>query len=381
LLQREIGDVTWYALSLDPELSEAVHTVTGARVRFVRSSAAHRALWRAFYLSERSWRWQGAYPAFEFAASYLAPASLDLLRAMRRERPDLIFSQDYASGRFDVLLAVARALGIPLVAYHSGSVPDHYVGRLAKQITIRSADRLLVSSEVERRMLMQRFSVPAERVAVLFTPIDVEEFRPHDRDASARRLGLDPRKPRLLFLGRLDDDVKRVSLLIGSFAAIVAEHPEAELLIAGSGSDEEELRNLAQSLAPGHVRFLGWISGSRERAELLSASDCLVLPSLSEGFPTVVGEALACGTPVVASAVGGIPELVTPGLNGWLVPPDDRRALERALGEVLAESGDLSSMREAARRVAEERLAPKVVAARLRELVPLPRGSGPLRDE
>jgi glycosyltransferase involved in cell wall biosynthesis len=353
LIQRELADVTWFELSLAPTVGADVHHVTGARVVFVRSSAAHRLLWRAFYLAPGAWRWQQrAFPAFELAASYLAPLSRGLLRALRADPPDLIFGQDYASGRFDVLLALGRALGVPVVAYHSGSAPERYVGRLAKRITVRRADRLLVTSEAERRMLVEGFGASPERVAVMLTPIDTERFRP----SAARRR-------EVLYLGRLDDRVKRVSRLIRAFAEVASD---AELVIAGTGRDEQRLRRLASGLAPERVRFLGWVS---ETSALLASAHCLVLPSIMEGFPTVVGEALASGTPVIGTAVGAIPELVVPGRTGWLVPPEDHRALVDALGEAL--SSDLEPMRAEARRVAEARLAPAAVAAELRRLLPL----------
>ena len=229
LLQQETADVTWYTLSLDPELAEARHEATGARVRVLRSSAAHRALWRAFYLSENSWRWERAYPAFAVLASYLAPLSRELIAALRRDRPDLIFSQDYGSGRFDVLLALARMLRVPLVAYHTGSVAERYVGRAAKRMTIRAADLLLASSEAEQQMLIRRFGVSPDRVRVVLTPIDLGIFRPGDRRSGRRTV---------LFVGRLEDPVKRVSVLIRSFAEIASAHPDADLVIAGSGPDE-----------------------------------------------------------------------------------------------------------------------------------------------
>jgi len=86
-LQDEVGDVVWYGMSLAPKLREARHEVTGCRVRMVRSSAAHRALWRSFYLSKAAWRLRPAYPAYAVAASYLAPLSRELARALRRDRP------------------------------------------------------------------------------------------------------------------------------------------------------------------------------------------------------------------------------------------------------------------------------------------------------
>ena len=101
----------------------------------------------------------------------------------------------------------------------------------------------------------------------------------------------------------------------------------------------------------------------------MCASDCLVLASWREGFPTVVGQALACGTPVVATRVGGVPELVKDGRTGWLVAPGDDAALARAVGEALAGAG--RALRPAARAAAEERLAPAAVATQLRRALPI----------
>jgi glycosyltransferase involved in cell wall biosynthesis len=114
------------------------------------------------------------------------------------------------------------------------------------------------------------------------------------------------------------------------------------------------------------VRFTGWIGDAQTRARLYNAADCLVLPSRSEGFPAVVGEAAACGTPALASRVGGVAEVVEEGVTGWLVEPGDDRALRERLERALAHPGELEAMRPAARRRAEERLAPGVAAGILR---------------
>jgi len=370
-LQDEVGDVVWYGMSLAPELREARHEVTGCRVRMVRSSAAHRALWRSFYLSKAAWRLRPAYPAYAVAASYLAPLSRELARALRRDRPDVIFSQDYASGRYDVLVALGRALGTPVVAYHSGSFPDGYVGRAAKRWTLRAADRLLASSPAERDMLVDRFGVDRARVSVVLTPIDTQTYRPRDRAACARAHGLDPARRAVVFAGRLDDPVKRVSAIVRAFAEIAARHPDVDLVLAGSGPDGEAIAALADELAPGRVRRLGWVEGGEPLADLLGAAECVVLASRSEGFPTVVGEALACGTPVVATRVGAVPELVVDGVTGRLVEPGDDRALAEALDAVLRDPGGVDAMRPQARRLAEERVAHAAVGRRLRELVPV----------
>ena len=146
-----------------------------------------------------------------------------------------------------------------------------------------------------------------------------------------------------------------------------SEPDVADLLIAGEGPDGYRLRALAAEVATGRVRFLGWVSGTEKKAQLYSLAECLLLPSRSEGFPTVVGEALCCGTPVLASRVGGVSELVTDGETGWCFPPDDVDAFRAHLAHVLNHRTTVAAMRPQARSAAERRLAPIVVAEALRE--------------
>jgi glycosyltransferase involved in cell wall biosynthesis len=388
LLQREVGDVVWYAFSVAPQLDEARHEVIGCQIRILPSSWLHRRLWRAFYLPRLAWCWRAAYPAYAVVASYVALASAPFVRMLWRDRPDILFVQDYATGRYDVLVAIARALGIPVIAYHAGSRPERYVGRLAKRWSIPAADRLIVSSHAEREMLARRYQVATDRLALILTPIDTDTFRPIDRATACRAAQLDATRRHLLFVGRLDDHVKRVSALIESFAAVAGAAPDADLLIVGAGRERPDLERLAGHKAPGRVRFIGWVSEPDRLAAFYNAAECLVLPSRSEGFPTVVGEAMACGTPVAGSRVGGVGELVVEGETGWLLPSGDDEALTSALAAILTDREAVAAMRPRARRMAEARVAPSVVAAELRRCFrvdngraePLPDDTGPTMD-
>ncbi len=367
ILQREVGDVSWYAFSEAPQLSEAQHEVIGCRVKIFPSSWLHRFLWRAFYLPRPAWRWRRAYPAYAVVASYVALLSLPFIQTLRRDRPDFFFVQDYATGRFDLLLLIARFLGIPLIAFHSGSRPERYVGRFAKRWTIPRADRLIVSSHNELDMLASRYRVPRERMTVILTPIDTNAYRPMDRNAACHAAGLDAARRYLLFVGRLEDKVKRVSALVRAYAPIAVEHPDVDLVIVGDGPDGKKLRKLAAEPGACRIHFLGWQSGAEALAPLYNAAESLVLPSWHEGFPTVVGEAMACGTPVLASQVGGVGELVVDGLSGWLIPPGDDDALAAGLANVMAHPQMVAAMRPQVRAMAERRVSPTVVAAALRE--------------
>ncbi len=373
LLQREVGDVTWWEFSVAPELREAKHAWTGATVRIVPSSSAHRGLWRLFYGSRASWRWRRLYRWYEGPASYLATLSAPFVRQLRGMRPDVLFVQDYANGRFDVLLVLARVLDIPLIAYHAGSCPERYVGRSLKQWTIRRADRILVSSRRELEMLATRFRVPRERMEVLLTPIDCDVFRPVDRDAACQSAGLDASQRYLLFVGRLDDAVKRISVLIDCFAKCAREWPDVELLIAGDGEDGRRLQSRVRQHGNIPIRFLGQVEDSARLAALYNAAECLVLVSRSEGFATVVGEAMACGTPVVGTDVGAIAEVVRNGESGWLVPADDATLageLTATLSALLRDPALPRSYRTRAREIAERRLSFAAVGARLRANFP-----------
>jgi len=364
LVQREIADVRWYEFSLAPELAEARHAL-GWTVRFLPSSALHRLLWRAFYRPRIAWRWRAAYPAYARIASYVALLSPSFRQTLERDRPDVLFAQDYATGRFDVLALVARRLGIPLVAYHSGSQVSSHHGRLVKRWSLREAAWLLVTSAAEAGMLVERYGVAPERLVPMLTPIDTTAFHPRDRRATLLEAGLDPARRYLLFVGRLEDRVKRVSALIRAFTAIAREHGDVDLVIVGDGPDRAALERLATG-APGRIHFPGWIDDVAAKARLCAGAECLVLPSVTEGFPTVVGEAMACGTPVLASRVGAVPEMVVEGRTGWLWPPGDDAALASRLGEALARPDRLRAMRPAARAMAEARVAPSVALETLR---------------
>jgi glycosyltransferase involved in cell wall biosynthesis len=366
-LQREVGNVVWYTFSIAPEIVEARHETIGCRIRMLPAPWLHRRLWRSFYLPRHAWRWRGAYPAYAWIASYASLFSAPLYREIRRQAPDFIVSQDYASGRFDVLAMLARAIDSRLVAYHAGSSPEHYIGRLAKRWTIPSAYRLITSSHREKEMLSHRFGVPEERLRVILTPIDLEVFRPTDRRASCDRAGLDASRRYLLFVGRLEDGVKRVSRIIRALGTLTASHHDVDLLIVGNGNDADELRLQADRQTPGRTRFFGWISDKRLLASVYNAAECLVLPSRSEGFPTVVGEAMGCGTPVLASDAGGIPELVREGRTGWLLDGDADESLAEKLDEVLRDPDRLRKMRLNARAAAESRVGSPGVDEELRE--------------
>lgn len=164
-----------------------------------------------------------------------------------------------------------------------------------------------------------------------------------------------PSERRIVNVGRLDPS-KGHLFLIQAAGRLAAEGMEFELTLVGDGSLRKELERLIEKLnLQKHVRLAGWMSNQQVREEILR-SRAMVLPSFAEGLPLVIMEALALHRPVLSTYVAGIPELVEPGICGWLVPPGSTDSLAVALREVLnAPVQRLAEMgRAGAARVAEK---------------------------
>jgi glycosyltransferase involved in cell wall biosynthesis len=188
------------------------------------------------------------------------------------------------------------------------------------------AHHIFCNSQAIRSVLMEGCGVPAARLTVIPNGVDPEYFRPADGPGDG--------PPRILCVARLVPD-KDHETLLAAFALVAPEHPEAELWLVGDGPRQQELQELAaQLLPPGRVKF---VTPREDVRPLLHRASLLALSSRTEALPNVVLEAMAAGLPVVATRVGGVPELVLPGQTGWLADPGDVPGLAAALGRVLAD--------------------------------------------
>jgi glycosyltransferase involved in cell wall biosynthesis len=198
---------------------------------------------------------------------------------------------------------------------------------------LAAADRVVAVGEALRCRAIALGTLP-ERTVVVPNGIDVERFAPRDRCAARAALDLPLEGELLLYVGRLTPE-KGPDLLLDAFAGLVARRPAAQLAIVGSGVLEPALRRRVGALGIGHrCRFVG----QRSRADVarwLNAATLLVLPSRAEGVPNVLLEAVASGTPVVATRVGGVAEALEEDAAGLLVPPGDPPALAHAIGAAL----------------------------------------------
>lgn len=251
--------------------------------------------------------------------------------AVEEFRPDLILNYWlYPDGYAAVKLG--RRLGVPVIVASLGSDVrriDDAMTRYWTRRTLARADYLItVSGELATRAIADLGATPS-RTRVILNGYDEAVFYPGDRALERQRLTLDPTAEIVLFLGSLIP-TKGLRELMDAFITLAARRPNLQLACGGEGPFKPEL--IAAATRAGLASRLllpGQLSSSQVRNWLV-ASNLFCLPSYSEGCPNVVIEALASGRAVVASDVGGIPELVNAG-NGILIPPRDAAALASAL--------------------------------------------------
>lgn len=157
--------------------------------------------------------------------------------------------------------------------------------------------------------------------------VNTEFFRPPE-------IGPPPERKIVICLARLVP-VKDHRTLISAFGLLARKKTDAELWLVGDGPEEKEILLHARRVLPG-ARFK-MLPGRTDIGPLLSRSNLLVLSSVAEGMPNAILEAMACGLPVVATGVGGVPEVVEDGRTGFLVPPRNAQALADALGRILTD--------------------------------------------
>ncbi len=204
--------------------------------------------------------------------------------------------------------------------------------RLLLPILVRRVSRIIVPSESVRRKVMMRFSLPAEKVITIPAGVDTSKFHPLNVSTDMGRY--------ILFVGSLEPR-KNLFGLLNAWDEINERHPNISLVIAGTSGGA--FRRLFHPSSVDRVRWIGYVPET-DLPALYAGADLFILPSFDEGFGLPVLEAMACGTPVIASNGGALPEVV--GDAGIIFNLSNPSALSRSISECLSNSHLRTSLRE-----------------------------------
>lgn len=301
---------------------------------------------------DASGRWRRFAALWQFARSF---------------RPDIVHNHFNWYGLIIGLLVGAKRVETIHNTYHwfpSGQ-------RIAYNLYCLLASRVIAVSEHVRRFSRRLFPLlRLKTIEVVHNGISPARFQPPLDERLRRELEIAPTDVVVGFIGRLEEQ-KGITHLLHAVAALSKDFPNVKVVIAGEGSWKQRLQDEASALGLRNVLFLGF---RRDTPHLLRVFDVFVLPSLFEGLPVVLIEAMAAGCAVVATRIGGVEEVVVDGFNGILVQPGDSQSLASALRSLITDGEMRKRLGKQAQRHAAQEFSAKVMVERTeavyRELVP-----------
>ena len=307
-------------------------------------------------------------PTFSLSESraLLPQTALTLARRLRRDGIGLIHAHDFKSDLLGVL--AGRIARVPVVTTVHGYIAITGKSQLYKRLDLmllRAMDRVIVVSNAMLRDLGSRGIAPS-RLRAVRNCIALENYPYGRRSRTARAAaGFDDGAIVVGHVGRLSAE-KGQARLLRVFPRVLESVPSARLMFAGDGPQMGALRDLARSL--GVVSSTVFLGYRDDIPEVFANLDLLVLSSDTEGLPNVVLEAMAMGVPVVATAVGGTPEVVEDRATGLLVPRDDEAALASAIIESLVSRDAAEERARRARAMVEKEFAMEALIQRTHAL-------------
>jgi glycosyltransferase involved in cell wall biosynthesis len=263
-----------------------------------------------------------------------------LARFMRSEHVDVLHTHQFGTNVWGSV--TGRLAGVPVVLAHehTWSYEGNPVRRfLDREVVSRAADRFIAVSREDQRRMVEVEGVDPRRT--LHIPLGIGDSSRPARHNVRSELGIPADAPVLGVVGNLRSQ-KAHQVLIRATAELVGRWPDLRVLLAGTGPERQSLEGLVGKLGLQHtVRLLGY---RPDVPDVLAAMDIAVCSSDFEGTPIAILEYMDAGLPVVATAVGGVPDVLDDGVQGLLVPRRDPEALARALAELLSDPQRATAM-------------------------------------
>lgn len=292
---------------------------------------------------------------------------LELYRLMKKKQIHVVRTHRYRSNLYGRLAAFLA--GVPVII---ASVHDNYrtdkrpKRRIMNRILSKITDKIVAVSENVKEDIIRYDSIDPSKIEVIPNGIDVERFNPEKNTADIRKeFSLEEDDIVIGFIGRIVP-AKGLEYLLNALPYLKEEFKSIKLLIVGEGSLVEELKERAKkNNIFDNILFIG---RRRDIPEILASINIFVMPSIAEGLPNALLEAMAMGKPIVTTEVGGIPEIVKNGFNGLLVPPRDTLSLSKAIKELISNDRLAAKLGQAARDLVHDNLSIKAIAQKWQSL-------------
>ena len=287
-----------------------------------------------------------------------------LAALLRQERIDVLHTHKFGSNVWGAIIGRATRTPVVVAHEHTWSFEGQRLRRaLDRHLVARAADAIVAVSRQDRDKMIALEGIPPERIRVIPTAVAVDAPS-HGADVRAE-LGIPPDAPVVVNVAGLRAQ-KAHDVLIEATALLAERLPDARVIVAGDGPERSRLEALVSARGLDR-RFL--LLGKRDDVpDILRAADVVALSSDYEGMPLAALEAMAAGRPLVATAVGALPDVVEDGVTGVLVAPRDPAALADALARVAGDRSLARTMGDAARRRAHENYDLRASVRRYEEL-------------
>ncbi len=261
-------------------------------------------------------------------------ALLKLIRLMRERKFDIVNTQLWESDSLGRIAAIFAGVPIIISTVQNVDLWKKWHHRIVDRMLALKTERIIAVSKAVKDFYHKEIGIPENKISIIPNAIDLNRFKKTEESGSLlKELNLSPNDFTIICIGRLTKQ-KGQEYLIKAVASLKDRYPQLKLILAGSGEDDNKLKKLTEDLKIDRItRFLGQ---RKDIPQLLSISDALVLPSLYEGLPLCVLEAMAAAKPVIVTDVGGNREIVEDGKNGFIVSPKDIHGLSESIKKLLS---------------------------------------------
>lgn len=252
---------------------------------------------------------------------------------LKKHQAQIVHTHLFGGDTWGRIAAILANTPIIISTEHSINTNETLIHQVIKKILVSKTNIVIAISEAVKNYSIRVDHIPSQKIKVIYNGIDLQKFQ-------AQKINKSP-FPTLISVGRLHNQ-KGYEYLLKSMTIVKNHFPKVKLQIVGTGEEEQELKKIAQSEnLENNVNFLGF---RKDVPRLLAQSHLFVLSSIYEGLGLVILEAMATGIPVVATEVGGIPEIITHKENGILVPSRNPEKLAEAIIKILEDKSLANKM-------------------------------------